>query len=129
MRSVFGAIVLVLGAILAVACNNGDTSTAPIAASSPADATPPSLAELATKIACQPESRQGLFAREAGGCDFGGGTLRLVTFSSTAQQNQWLEGVRTAGAGVPLVGDLWAANCSSSEVARAAQQKLGGEIR
>lgn len=99
------------------------------ATDTPGAATPPSLSDLAARIDCTPETRQEPFAREAGGCEFAGGTLRLITFSSAQGQQNWLEAAQGVGVGVLVIGELWVANTSGQAVAEAVQAAVGGEIR
>jgi hypothetical protein len=91
---------------------------------------PPSPSALASRIGCTGYSSMSptLFAREEGSCTLNGDDLDIVTFSTTANEDNWTKAASSFGGGVIVKGSLWAVGTGSQASAEAVKTKLGGTI-
>ena len=91
---------------------------------------PPSPLTLASRTGCTGYSSTSptLFAREEGSCAFNGDDLDIVTFSTTANEDNWIKAASSFGGGVIVKGPLWAIGTGSQASAEAVKSKLGGTI-
>lgn len=91
---------------------------------------PPSPSTLALRTGCTGYSSASptMFAREEGSCTFNGDDLDIVTFSTTANEDNWIKAASSFGGGVIVKGSLWAVGTGSQASAEAVKTKLGGMI-
>jgi hypothetical protein len=66
-----------------------------------------------------------LFAREEGSCTLNGDDLDIVTFSTSANENNWIK-VGSQFGGIIVKGPLWVVAAGSQASADAVKRKLGG---
>jgi hypothetical protein len=90
---------------------------------------PPSPASLASRLGCTGFSSMSptLFAREEGSCTLNGDDLDVVTFSTSANEDNWIK-VGGQFGGVIVKGALWVIAAGSQASADAVKAKLGGTI-
>ena len=69
-----------------------------------------------------------LFAREEGTCTLNGGDLDVITFSTSANEDNWIKAASQFGGGIIVKGPLWAVAADSQASADSVKAKLGGTI-
>src|SRR5260370_29107470 len=91
---------------------------------------PPSPSALASRIGCTgfASISPTLFAREEGGCILDGDNLDVVTFSTSANEDNWIK-VGSQFGGIIVKGPLWVVAAGSQASAEAVKAKLGGTIQ
>jgi hypothetical protein len=119
-----------LGPVLAaVVCAAGVTVSA-----CSLNSTPPTARSLASKIGCTGFSLQENpthYFHDIGNCYLTSSTyLTIMTFTSNAVRNQWLQEVQLGGNPLVVVtGNLWAVSTIAASGASAVQKALGGHIQ
>jgi hypothetical protein len=90
---------------------------------------PPSPSGLASRVGCAGFSSMSptLFAREEGTCTLNGDDLDVVTFSTSANEDNWIKTASQFG-GIIVKGPLWVVAADSQASAEAVKAKLGGTI-
>lgn len=90
---------------------------------------PPSPSALASRLGCGGFSSMSptLFAREEGTCTLNGDDLDVVTFSTSANEDNWIKAAGQFG-GIIVKGPLWAVAADSQASADSVKAKLGGTI-
>ena len=91
--------------------------------------TPPSPSGLAARIGCTgyASTSATLFAREEGGCTLDGDNLDIATFSTTANEDDWIKTASGFG-GIIVEGTLWAVGTGTQASAQAITANLGGSV-
>jgi hypothetical protein len=84
---------------------------------------------MAAKIGCaNPQTATELIAREAVDCDFGSGSVRLLTFNDNSGRDEWVAAAKKLAGGVYAEGDRWVAQVDTTAVAQQIADKLGGKV-
>lgn len=90
---------------------------------------PPSPSALASRLGCTgfASISPTLFAREEGGCRLNGDNLDVVTFSTSANEDNWVQAASQFG-GIIVKGPLWVVTAGTQASAGAVKAELGGTI-
>lgn len=84
---------------------------------------------MASKIGCaNPQPATELIAREAIDCDFGAGSVRLLTFNDNSGRDEWLATAKKLAGGVYAEGDKWVAQVDTTAQAQQIAGELGGTV-
>lgn len=100
------------------------------ACSGSSDSEPPSAKQLAAELGCHDFrlNYDEMFIREGGTCLRVNGVDGIYSFTSSDTQASWLKVAENFG-GVFLIGDRWIVSGHNEAALKAAQAKVGGDIK